>query len=294
MRAKASLVVILAVAILGAALAVLHSQQASRALGKPIEKSAIKSDEPTRGGHTATVVSKHLGKGAFKGVQFPTLSALGLDLGDRPLVEQLAELEVQARTGNPDIGYALAMKLRECKQLDSQYSDLQNSLDRKLDGNSDVLTRHADALDKQYEQCKGLSAMTLQEYGQWVELAARRGSIAAQVSYPTINWEALEDSGRSLDTEAIEAYKSNTLSFLTSAADQGSVDALSQLAMTYQDGIVVPRDPIAAYAYEWAINQTGLVLATPKLLEQWEAQMTPEQILVGRKQGEQIHQRCCR
>jgi TPR repeat protein len=215
-----------------------------------------------------------------------------LPASDVPLAERLASLESAAETGDPDIGLALGMELRECLELDERYADLQaRSLSAAAP--SEVLGVQLDALDKHYEHCKGISPKVLKDYGHWIELAAKRGSIAARLAYPAYFGELLTWDEHSLDTAWIEDYKANSMAFLNSAANEGSVDALSQLGHLYQDGLVVPKDPVTAYAYEYAVYLTGLTRLAPKVLELWASDMSPEQVQAAQQQGTLIFERCC-
>ena len=92
----------------------------------------------------------------------------------------------------------------------------------------------------------------------------------------------------------IERYKTNTLQFLTAAASDGSVDALSQLADVYKNGLIAPADPVRAYAYEYAVSQSGLVGTASQLLDLWAKDMTSAQIEQARQLGNSIYQQCCR
>ena len=209
---------------------------------------------------------------------------------DAPLANRLDSLETDAKTGDPDTGYALAIELRECLSLDNRYEELQADVKAKRKS-AEILADIADVLDKQSEHCKGLSPDDLKNYGQWIELAAHRGSIAAQLGYPAYFGELLPQ--HALDTEWVENYKKNSLQFLSAAASEGSIDALGQLANTYQDGLLVPKDPIAAYAYEYAMSRTGQAPSATKVLDMWGQELTPQQIEAAKQRGDQIYKSCC-
>jgi TPR repeat protein len=211
---------------------------------------------------------------------------------NRPLAERLDEIERQARSGDPDIGYALALELMHCLELDGHYAETANELDTHPE-RTDSIARQIDALDEQREHCKGITSDQMRGFSDWIELAARRGSVRAQIDYPTLAGQLLSSPDHALDTAWIDNYKANSLQFLQSAADGGSVDALNQLAHTYADGIMVPKDITMAYAYAFAVSQTGLVVTTPKLLDFWAQGMTPEQIEAARAEGAKIFARCC-
>jgi TPR repeat protein len=209
---------------------------------------------------------------------------------DAPLASRLSSLEDAAKNGDPDTGYALALELRECLGLDDRYDKLQSDV-RTNRKPPEALKAIADALDEKSEHCKGISPDDLKNYGQWMELAARRGSIAAQLGYPAFFGELLPQ--HALETEWIEDYKTNSLQFLSAAANEGSIDALSQLASTYQDGLLAPKDAIKAYSYEYAISQTGQVTSATKVLDLWGKELTPQQIEAARQQGNNIYKNCC-
>jgi TPR repeat protein len=218
--------------------------------------------------------------------------AAPLPESNRPIAERLDELEREARNGNPDSGYVLGLELMHCQALDGRYAELEGNLAAHPELANNI-ARQVDALDMQHEHCKGLSDEQLSGWVQWVELAASRGSVTAQVAYPTLAGQLLLLPDHVLNTVWIDEYKANSRRFLESAAATGSVDAMSQLAFFYSEALMTPKDMTTAYAYAYAVSQTGLVKHGQKMLELWERDMTPEQIEIARRRGAEILNRCC-
>jgi TPR repeat protein len=239
------------------------------------------------GDHRTPTASTTAKKVPFVQRKEPVLPSSSLPLGDR-----FDELAREAQFGEADIGYALGMELRACLQLDGRYAQLQVNLASQPE-RADNIAVHVDVLDRQRAHCQGLSSTELQDYGHWIELAAKRGSVAAQIAYPTIFAELLSSPEHALDEAWISDYKANSLNFLQSAAHSGSVDALSQLAHIYRDGLMAPKDTTMAYAYAYAVSRSGLVVSTPKLLEMWAQAMTPEEVAAAQQRGAEIYQACC-
>lgn len=216
-----------------------------------------------------------------------------LPASDKALNERLDALEREAKAGNADVSYALGMALRSCAEVEKRYIELEEQAKAHPDHSSSLepLLAH---IDEDRASCGSLSSDALGDYGKWIELAAQQGNRHAQLAYAAIFGQLLDSQQHAMDTAWIERYKTNTLQFLTAAASDGSVDALSQLADVYKNGLIAPADPVRAYAYEYAVSQSGLVGTASQLLDLWAKNMTPAQIEQARQLGNSIYQQCCR
>ncbi len=223
---------------------------------------------------------------------FRTPPASPLPASSIPLGERLVDLEQQAKAGDAAISYSLGLALKACFDLDAHYEDLQRAVEEKEVG-GDAGLAMLKALDAKREACKGLSSDQLRSYGQWIELAAQQGNLNAQLAYPAIFGQLLSTEGHALDVVWIEKYNTNSMNFLQSAAGSGSIDALSQLAFVYDDGLGVPPDKARAYAYAYAVSLSGLVPSADKLLALWGQGMTPQEIQQAQVMGNSIYQGCC-
>lgn len=190
---------------------------------------------------------------------------------DPPLIQDLAAnfqvLKARAENGDADMAFSLANTLFACN------------------------TRVADQVE---QNCKNVSQKEINEYPRLLDMAASQGNVGAQLAYaPMMAQYMAQDESLMSDESAMRSYKYKTLSYLHSAAAQGSVDALNQLAIVYQSGHIVDRDPVLAYAYMYATYKTGLVPNSSKVLSTWSQGLTPSQISNGAREGEDIFSSCC-
>lgn len=200
-------------------------------------------------------------------------------------------LGAQIKMGRADIAYALSQELHDCAMLDPQLAKLQEGVQSKSIS-VEVASDHLSFLDPKVERCRGLTKEQLDSRFNLTKLAAENGDVNAQVAYPAVFAQLLQDNA--LDENWIRLYKENTMKYLTRAAASGSVDGMSTLAGTYWDGYVVPADKIKAYSYLYAASQSGLLLGAPKLLNLWSREMTSEEVRIAMDRGIKIYNQCCR
>lgn len=124
--------------------------------------------------------------------------------------------------------------------------------------------------------------------------AAEAGVVEAQVAYAALASTELSQEALLRDPQKAERFKRDAMRYLHEAAWVGSVDALSELAHAYHDGMITRRDPVAAYAYMDAVAKTGLVPSAPRVLGMWGAQLSPGQLQAARTLSGRIHRQCCR
>jgi TPR repeat protein len=127
----------------------------------------------------------------------------------------------------------------------------------------------------------------------WVKRAAEGGVIEAQVAYPALASTELTPEEMVRDPKRVERYKTDSMRFLTSAASVGSVDALNELAHTYQQGMLAPADPVLSYAYMDTVARSGLTPSANRMLELWAQNLTPEQIRRATEISNQLYRECC-
>lgn len=143
-------------------------------------------------------------------------------------------------------------------------------------------------------ECKSLTRAQIGEYAHLVDLAASQGSEGAQLAYlPMMATFMQSDERTMMDEEAIRSFKYKSLSYLHRAASHGSVDALNQLAIVYNEGYITRRDPVAAYAYMYATYRSGLVPGSSKVLALWGQQLSARDVSSGASKGEAIYRSCC-
>lgn len=212
---------------------VFHDVQHNAQPKRRADSTAIQTDTSA-----AVVASDSGGPREVDGAsRSPATHAFVEPLG--PLKDNLDNVERKALSGDDAAAYFLGSRLFECR--------LGNPLAR---GNQD-----APMTAENGEFCAGLTAVDLDSFKQWLQLAADRGNVDAQTAYATLAGGTFSTSDAIRDPSAIEDYKRHSIDYLNRASRQGSAAALAQLSSLYERGIVAPKNLELAYAYDLAFQQ---------------------------------------
>lgn len=190
----------------------------------------------------------------------------------------LSNLEARAMAGNPKVAYALAMDLFACALR------AQDDGDRFA---TDPSTTFG-------ERCKGITSDNYDQSIILLTYAADNGDVNAQNAYmvEVDLWMRTHPNLR-YQQGFISSYVMNSLNYLGRAASSGNVDAMMQLSQVYDAGVITNHDASMAYAYMYAINKTGLVPGSQRMLAYWQEQFTPQEVSTGISKGDQIFKECC-
>jgi TPR repeat protein len=213
-------------------------------------------------------------------------------LGGTALADVIDTAKSEAKSGNAAIAYSLFKELRQCLFLDRQLDDLKNDVNSNGVSNKSA-SAQLDSLDAKIKRCEGISEETAKSYLDWLDLAARSGNTDAQVAYITEFGLAAQSESHRFDTAWLEDYKSKSIRYLQSASSGGDVNAMLALATTYWAGDLVPQDKVSAYAYWYAVAESGLVPQSERALPAWESQMTQEEVERARRLGDSLLSNCC-
>lgn len=128
----------------------------------------------------------------------------------------------------------------------------------------------------------------------WLEFAADKGLVSAQLLYPTIAADFMTSTDMIRNPALAKDYRERSMSYLTQAARAGSPNAMTQLSTAYSKGILTDQNTQLAYAYEYAAE----VLSGGPIGDIQQAvggtNMTPEQVAAAKNIGEKIIKQCCR
>jgi TPR repeat protein len=127
-----------------------------------------------------------------------------------------------------------------------------------------------------------------------VNAAADSGLLAAQLAYPGIaGQQYMTAEAIARDARGFDEYRSTSMRYLREAASSGSVDALITMSSVLSEGLLTDRDPIAAYAYLYAADRTGLIPSTSTSLQLLAEGLSSEDVIRARAAGEQVYAQCC-
>lgn len=219
----------------------------------------------------------------------------------REMVDLLGPL---ADAGDREAARALYVKLTECKQAskslpaDMLAGHVDPSLVRPGEDQEAASERLEEArleqLDKTQTLCEGITKKDYDKMVRWLTQAAMAGDIEAQLLYASSADTILGDRKALLsDPDAIIKYKQNALNFLNSAASSGSVEALQALSVAYQNGALINKDPIWAYAYWSAANKASHSPRGSDVLNHLSKDLDAKELSEAQARADSIYQRCC-
>lgn len=205
------------------------------------------------------------------------------------LADVLAELVPRAEQGDAEAAYQLFIKINDCKWAIEGVSSAHPTTDKAAQAVekawlTDTLTR--------LENCEGITDELIDSLAKWLTLAADGGDPLAQLTYASSSDLIVGGASQMLaNPRAVEDYKTKSLRFLTTLAERGDVSAILHLSIAYGAGVLVPRDPIKAYAYAYLANLIGS--NNSAIVQALGAHLTPEQLQQGQQMAISLHRRCC-
>lgn len=141
--------------------------------------------------------------------------------------------------------------------------------------------------------CNELPEIYKEDPFRQLRLMAEAGVIEAQVAYPALASQALTQEELLRNPHKAEEFKRDSMRYLHRAAASGAVEALNELAHTYNQGVITQRDPIVAYAYAEAVSRTGLVPSAQTLTKAWGQQLSPSDLRTAHEMADRIYRECC-
>ena len=161
-------------------------------------------------------------------------------------------------------------------------------------GDTEVRPQPASSAGTDKSMCASIKVLDIAEEFERLRALAELGLNEAQIDF------VVSASEYGITVEALAAggpdayrFKQDAMRFLESAASGGSLRALELLSGVYDVGVLVPQDPIKAYAHVYALAQAGR-RGYPKLLAQREQALVGSQIETGRRLGIALYESCCR
>ncbi len=200
-------------------------------------------------------------------------------------------LRAKAESGDAKSALALYLKLSLCQS--TLHTQVSTDEIKAYAAAGISPERFAENIEKRISQCTGVSDKDLSSRGEWLEEAAIHGDLQAKLLYASDPEAIVGDSTDMLrNPEKVIDYKKKAVRFLSEAASTGSPDGLMKMGDAYNDGILLPKDPVKAYAFYRATQMTTpSILSTT--LSQMELELTPAQISEGKKEALSIYKNCC-
>jgi hypothetical protein len=211
----------------------------------------------------------------------------------RPPGDALAhvkQLMLRSESGDATATYEIYRTIEQCQTFISDRADkLADSATTVGSGNW-FLERSERIL----KECESLALDQDIYHADWLSKAAAMGSQEAMRAYsrsPEKVIGSLDDAIR--DPAALEAWKDTATGYLRELESQGNVNVISDMAMAYTYGGIVPADPVAALAYTRVLNRLDPRFATTTDIANHEKNLSSQEKEKARISSNEIFKNCC-
>lgn len=205
----------------------------------------------------------------------------------RAHVQQLA---ARSARGEADATYQIYLTVDECRTFISDRVDQLIDTARSLGAGGAFLQKS----ERLLQECESLVLDRDLFRRDWLRRAAAQGSQEAMVLYATSPEEALGTLQDAIkDPEQVLAWKQTATAYLKDLASQGNVAALSALSTAYEFGRIVDADPMAAYAYERALQRVNPDFVSAETLKALEEQLPAGGLARANALSDTVYENCC-
>ncbi len=207
---------------------------------------------------------------------------------DIPIDQLIAQNRERALAGDAEAAFQIAVGLWQCSRFNARERDIASQ-----SPSSPFYASTLSSAEHWLERCEHIGAGDLAEMVPWIELAANQGSIPAMGLYRIATLDEMTATDMITNPQALIEYKRKTVQYLFAAANSGSIGAYRTLATDYANGIVLPKNPTLAYAYELVYYETGDKSALAlHLLNMRGEGLSPVQKLEAQRVARQMLSRC--
>lgn len=173
---------------------------------------------------------------------------------DAPIKPMLEGMKARALEGDNDAALQLYVDLQTCRDVLRRGEDFIKTNGQGLP--EDIRESTRKTIEKQLDNCKGISAEDTRGILQWIELAARRGDPQAKIMWIS---SYIEEKGGGpwmiQHPEDVVEYKKKSMDYLNELADKCSTTAVSMLFWEYYSvGILTEKNDSSAYLYAAIYN----------------------------------------
>ena len=190
--------------------------------------------------------------------------------------DALPTLMERAHSGDAEAAYILSRLLLDCYELQVKGNNV-----------SDYGSREED-------RCDGIPAPDPKEAIKWMEVAANKGLVDAELLFPTAAMGNISHTDAIRDPAHVQATKEESISLLAHAAAQGSANAMMQLSNAYARGILAEKNLPLAYAYLYAANTLHPEWRGDDPIDLYEGGLSADQVAKAKLDSENLLSQCCR
>ncbi|TFZ46839.1 hypothetical protein E5C33_04135 [Stenotrophomonas maltophilia] len=211
----------------------------------------------------------------------------------RPPGDALAhvkQLMLRSESGDATATYEIYRTVEQCQTFISDRADNLADSAASVGSGNWFLERSERIL----KECESLALDQDIYHADWLSKAAAMGSQEAMRAYslsPEKAIGSLDDAIR--DPAKLEAWKETATGYLRELEAQGNVNVISDMAMAYTYGGIVPADPVAALAYTRVLNRLDPRFATTNDIATREKNLSSQQKENARLSSNEIFKNCC-
>jgi TPR repeat protein len=210
-------------------------------------------------------------------------------------VDVVARLLPLASSGDSTAAYQIALKLRQCRSAMGSLpnAEIMDRYQKAGISSASVLSQIENTLN----ECIGITKEQLSDEGKWLEMAADKGLLEAQLLYSADPEPVVGNASDMIrDPGAVQRYKNKALGYLQQLAANGNINAIQRLSSVYADGILVKQDKVLAYAYAAAAERAMPApqeLQSEHFLESMKQQIPVDQQEYADQAANKIYVKCC-
>lgn len=159
----------------------------------------------------------------------------------------MAQLRPRAEAGDGRAALMIHLKLHQCANQISL--NLMEDMAERLEKGGASGSQFIADQQRIRKECES-SADMLAEQGKWLELAADSGDVVAQLLYATNSGAFFRNTSEMLaDPGGVARYKEKANRFMSGLVSKGNTQAMMWYAGAYDNGVMLPKDPVRSYAY---------------------------------------------
>lgn len=153
-----------------------------------------------------------------------------------------------------------------------------------------------DTTSRRLAECEALLTNISIADSDWLSKAAEQGNVEAKILYSLNPTYTLPGGPKQYlkDPEAVQAWRTKSLSYLEQAVAVGSQDAMLSLSDAYKTGIIVDQDAVAQLGYALAAQRLSPIPGFEDSYQPLKSSLTPAQRAEADRRATQILTQCCK
>lgn len=170
------------------------------------------------------------------------------------------DLHDAAARGDAEAAWALYLRMQQCDRLPATDEGFEQRIEqirttKTIDpgGTRYIGDEGAEQMVERMNEsrafCTAIPADQRKAGQQWLDAAIAGGNVSAQGNYLFQEWQKRRADGESLTLESMAAKTQEIVQSLDQRARSGNAEALMTMGMSYNQGDMVPKDRVRAYAY---------------------------------------------